>query len=297
MPLLPGTLAAPVDRLAGGGGTLGFLDYSHPIFDEFKDPRNGNFSTVRFFATVALTPGADRSGAGALRRWRARRWWSGRSAVGRVIAFTSTLDNTWNDFPNAHLFLPLVHETVRYLAQYEEPGGLVHRGPDARHLGADCRDRARRRGGRHAGRRHARRAASSWRRSGEQVTLGEGGESAVELAEQGFYSVRLQGMGDRRPFQVAVNLDPAESDLSALPPAEFVEYRHGTGGGRPRPGPIARAPGADAGGHREETVDLVVPVRRPAPRRCSAEAVLANRLSKRFGFGLLRTLTELTRDN
>ena len=80
MPLLPGTLGAPVDRLAGGGGTLGYLDYSHPIFDEFKDPRNGNFSTVRFFVTApSRRPRPTRC-------WRdstmaARRWWSGASAA------------------------------------------------------------------------------------------------------------------------------------------------------------------------------------------------------------------------
>ena len=58
--------------------------------------------------------------------------------------------------------------------------------------------------------------------SGEQSTLGEGGAPSIELAEQGFYSVRMQGTGERRPFEVAVNLDPAESDLTPLEPTEFV---------------------------------------------------------------------------
>ena len=82
-----------------------------------------------------------------------------RVGSGRVIAFTSPLDDAWNDFPKAHLFLPLVHETVRYLAQYDEPEAWYTVGPDARHLGADCGDRARR--ARPATRRprHARRAA------------------------------------------------------------------------------------------------------------------------------------------
>jgi hypothetical protein len=44
----------------------------------------------------------------------------------------------------------------------------------------------------------------------------------VPLAEQGFYSVRLAGSGDRRPYAVAANIDPAESDLSALPPNDFL---------------------------------------------------------------------------
>ncbi len=54
------------------------------------------------------------------------------------------------------------------------------------------------------------------------MTLGEGGVQSIALEEQGFYSVRLQGLGDRRPFEVAVNLDPAESELSALAPQDFL---------------------------------------------------------------------------
>ena len=35
---------ATVDRTAGRGGTLGYLDYSHPVFEVFKAPRSGDFS-------------------------------------------------------------------------------------------------------------------------------------------------------------------------------------------------------------------------------------------------------------
>jgi hypothetical protein len=56
LPLLPGKPGASVDRLQGGGSTLGHFDYSHPIFDDFKEPRNGNFSSVRFFKSRGLTP-------------------------------------------------------------------------------------------------------------------------------------------------------------------------------------------------------------------------------------------------
>jgi hypothetical protein len=57
---------------------------------------------------------------------------------------------------------------------------------------------------------------------GRQTTLGQSGQQSIELTEQGFYAVRLAGSGDRRPFAVAVNLDPAESDLGALAPDEFL---------------------------------------------------------------------------
>ena len=70
--------------------------------------------------------------------------------------------------------------------------------------------------------------------AGEQTSLGEGGAPTIALNEQGFYSVRLAGVGDRRPFEVAVNIDPAESDLASLPPAEFLAGA--TGGGAVTPG-------------------------------------------------------------
>ena len=99
--------------------------------------------------------------------------------------------------------------------------------------------------------------------SGKQLTLGEGGAPSIELAEQGFYSVRLQGTGERRPFEVAVNLDPAESDLTPLEPTQFVATATGRAAVTPT-GQIARAPGSDARGHGEEAVGLVVSPRRRA---------------------------------
>ena len=43
------------------GGTLGFLDYSHPVFEQFKDPRQGNFATARFLRYRIAAARADRS--------------------------------------------------------------------------------------------------------------------------------------------------------------------------------------------------------------------------------------------
>jgi hypothetical protein len=280
--LLPGKLAPSVERLGGGGATLGTLDHSHPIFETFKDPRSGNFSTVRFFKYRGLTPAPtdkvlasfDDGAAAMVER---------QVGSGRVVAFASTLDTSWNDFPRTHLFLPLLHETMRYLAQYQEPDAwyTVGRSLDVSvPIAAIVRE-----GG-------AGDVASAARKpsgvvvapSGEQTTIGEGGVQAVELTEQGFYAVRLQGLGERRPFQVAVNLDPAESDLSSLPPAEFVATATGRAA-------------VTASGQSLENPELTpVDVERKqsvwwylfalGAGLLMAEAVLANRLSKRFGFGL-----------
>ena len=282
MPLLPGRLTVPVERLTGGGGTLGFLDHSHPVFDDFKDPRNGNFTTIRFFKYRTLNPGPTDK---VLARFDDGAVAMAERVVGsgHVIAFMSTLDNRWNDFPNQHLFLPLVHEVSRYLAQYAEPEAwyTVGRMLDVSvPIAAIVREGA------------AGDTAASARKpsgvvmspSGEQVTVGEGGAQAVELAEQGFYSVRLQGLGDRRPFQVAVNLDPAESDLTPLQPGDFVASATGkaavTQTGQSLENPVMTPEDVE----KKQAVWWYLFA--AGAGLLLGEAVLANRLSKRFGFGL-----------
>jgi hypothetical protein len=215
-PAMPGTVGSPVERLALRGGTLGYLDYSHPVLGEFKDPRSGNFANTRFMKYRALTPGEgdkvlarfDDGGAALVER---------RLGNGRVLAFTSTLDASWNDMPQHGMFLPLAHEIVRYLARYDEPeawmtvgrvvdisapvGSLVMQGQAGTSIGT---------------------SAVVVSPSGRQTTLGQNGVPSIELSEQGLYSMRLAGSGNRRPYAVAVNLDPAETDLTPLDPAEFL---------------------------------------------------------------------------
>src|SRR5205085_8350781 len=47
--LLPGRLGATIDRTSGRSGTLGYLDYSHPVFEVFKAPRSGDFTAAHMF--------------------------------------------------------------------------------------------------------------------------------------------------------------------------------------------------------------------------------------------------------
>jgi hypothetical protein len=234
-PLLPGTAGATVDRSGSRGGSLGYLDYAHQIFDDFEDPRNGNFSGIRFWRYRALTTGPeDRvlarfdDGATALAERRV--------GSGRVVAFMSTLDGVWNDAPKTAMFLPFVHEAVTYLARYEdvEPWHTVGRMLDiSGAVGQLVRAGA-------AGSVQGNTEGASGvvvSPSGEQARLGQGGVPSIELREQGFYSVRVSGTGDRRPFAVAVNLDPAEADLASMETADFLAGMGSgpgaTGGGGP----------------------------------------------------------------
>jgi hypothetical protein len=106
------------------------------------------------------------------------------------------------------VFLPLVHQLVKYLAHYEAPTSWFTVG-QVLDLSARARSRA------------ARVVVSP---AGERTTQtgGEGADALLELNEQGVYEIRAQGTSAGRPEAIAVNLDPAESDLSPLDPNELM---------------------------------------------------------------------------
>ena len=66
----PAAWARTVDRMSGRSGSLGYLDYSHPVFEVFKAPRSGDFSAGHVFRYRTLHAGSGRPRARALRRWR-----------------------------------------------------------------------------------------------------------------------------------------------------------------------------------------------------------------------------------
>jgi hypothetical protein len=209
--LLPGRFGATVDRTTGRSGSLGFLDYSHPVFEVFKAPRSGDFSAAHVFRYRALqTTPADRILArfddGAVAA--AER----RIGGGRSIVWTSTLDDSWTDIAVKPVFLPMVHQLVRYLAHYEPPTSWLTVGQVL-----DLTARARGRGD-----RTDRIVVTP---SGERISqssAGEGSEGLLELNEQGIYEIRSTGAAGGRPEAIAVNIDPAESDLSPMDPRELV---------------------------------------------------------------------------
>ena len=209
--LLPGTLGATVDRTSGRSGSLGFLDYSHPVFEVFKAPRSGDFSAAHVFRYRALqTTPADRilarfddGGIAAAER---------TIGGGRSIVWTSTLDDTWTDIGVKPVFLPLVHQLIRHLAHYEAPTSWLTVGQVL-----DLTARAKGRGD------LSNRIVVT--PSGERIpqsNAGEGNEGLLELSDQGIYEVRPTGAASGRPEAIAVNIDPAESDLSAIDPGELV---------------------------------------------------------------------------
>jgi hypothetical protein len=205
--VLPGRLAAVVDPTNGRGDAIGFIDYSHPVFEVFKAPRSGDFSSAHIFRYRAIEPVPDArvlarfddGGVTGVER---------RIGAGRVVVWTSTLDDSWSDLALKPVFLPLVHQLVRYLARYEQPASWQTVGQVI-----DVATRG----------RGDRVVVSP---SGQRTTVKAGAPAAVELSEQGTYEVRsaigAATTGAGRPDAIAVNLDPAESDLAPLDTRELV---------------------------------------------------------------------------
>ena len=203
--LLPGQLGAVVDRMDGRGATIGFRDYSHPVFEVFKAPRSGDFSAARVMRYRTLQAGTD---ARVLARYddggvaAAER----RVGAGRVIVLTTTLDDSWNDLELKPVYLPLVHQLTRYVAQYEQTSAWATVGQvvDLATLLKSKTDRV------------------VITPSGERRTIGADEPSILELTEHGAYQVRAAATPSARADRIAVNIDPAESDLTAIDTGELV---------------------------------------------------------------------------
>jgi hypothetical protein len=200
-----------VDRLESGGGRVGWVDYDHPIFQIFKNPRSGDFTGSRFFGYRELTPleGAqvlarfDDGGPALVER---------RVGQGRVLVWTSSLDGLWNDLSVQPIFLPFVHQVARYVSGRGETlpwftAGQVLDVSDVRAMATAGLLEGTEEGQALMGERVVIDPA------GTPVRLpGGAGPHYLVLQDAGFYSMRPTGDGEARPLAVAVNVDLAESD-------------------------------------------------------------------------------------
>lgn len=219
--IIPAAPGQPVDRTTGQPARLGALEYGSPIFEPFRAPRSGDFSSARFYSYRAVTPAKDArilarfdDGAPALVERRV--------GNGRVLVWTSTLDLQANDLPLKSVFLPFIHRIVTTLGAYSERPAWLTVG--------DVLEPARAAPVPGAARQVAPRVVLT--PSGERVTLDGEGPEVLELAEQGFYEVRAAQARDAAPAMiVASNIDLAESDLTPMDPLEVVAGATGRAGG------------------------------------------------------------------
>lgn len=234
--LLPGAFTGPGDRSEGHGGRLGHLDYDHPVFEIFRGPRSGDFTGARFFRSRDLQV-ADSGATRVLARYDdgSVALAEKREGKGRVLVWTSTLDAFWNDLAQQPVFLPFVHQLIRYASGRTETvssfaAGQILDVTDATAMAT-------------AGLGEAAEAMAGQEErvaitpSGESLDLTSGeGPHFLQLVEQGIYEIRPPGSSDVRPLAVAVNVDLEEADLAPLDVEEVVASISGRPSSEPEVG-------------------------------------------------------------
>jgi len=229
---LPATIGATVDRTRGTAARLSGMDYGHAIFEPFRAPRSGDFSTARFYSYRSLTAAKDASviarfdtGEPALVERAAGR--------GRVIVFGSTLDLNWNDLALKPMFLPFVHQLGRHLSGFKEQPAWLTIGQvldvDAAEIAAGATSGSAARAA--AGRTIL--APSGQRRDLQPSVAATPGATppvaALELTEQGFYEIRGSGRDAGPTIVAASNVSLAESNLDRMDAKELVAAVTGNG--------------------------------------------------------------------
>ncbi len=195
-----GTLGALEDAPAGAEWRLRLEAAGHPALEGFAARPGEPLSSARFQRARAFAPAA---GARAIARYD--RTHAALVETARVLVLSAPLASASSDFATSGAFLPLVHQCARVLARGTAAASLapgdVWRGPAA---------------------------TGEWRVTGEDgrdVPVSFGGEQGATrlvtapLEVPGLYRV-WQGRALRGSF--AVNPDPAESDLAAVPERELL---------------------------------------------------------------------------
>ena len=99
---------------------LATVKYEHPIFAPFKEPNHGDFGKARFYRLFQAVPTKDATVIAAYDDGSPALLEKPYGGLGRVLCFTSTIDREWNDLPIRAVYLPFLHESIKYLALKSE---------------------------------------------------------------------------------------------------------------------------------------------------------------------------------
>ncbi len=188
-------------QLRGDYVVLSEIKTDHPVFEIFR--QSGRLTAARVFGYHRMAP---QEGAAVIARFE-----DGSPALieashgsGKALVFTSTFDAGWNDLPLTPIYLPLVRQMTRYLAEFDDKawqtiGGTFTVAPDK------------------DGTVPAVDTPAGARVTEKNLTAS--GELLINPKEPGFYRLRYPARSDF----TAVNLIGRESDLKRLDINEFVK--------------------------------------------------------------------------
>jgi len=204
--ITPAVLREAVQTRGGESVAITEVKFDHPIFEVFQE--SGRLASANVIGYFRSEPNPN---AAVLARFEdgSPALIEGRTGKGRVILFTSSLGPSWNDLPLTPLYLPFIHQMVRYAGAREENSwyGLgqtftVTKNREAAPPPVDT--------------------PAGARLSENRLT--PDGDLLVTAREPGFYRLRYTD----HPGFAAVNVDGAEGDFTKL---NFQEFLAGVTGG------------------------------------------------------------------
>lgn len=229
--LSPARLDQKHTDLDGDFRVIAEVNLRHPIIRALQIGQNNDLGAAHFRGYWATTPA---TGSEVIMRFDNGQaaLLEGRSGRGRVLLFTSSLDTAWNNFPLQGFYLPLMQETLHYLAMRKEKKQSYTVGEPVRmNLPPG----------------NALRVAAP--QGTETVLTSTTGDDVVyrNTLSPGFYAVS----GGDRPDFLAVNVSPLESDLTTIAPEE-IEALLTNPAASVRPRPEANLAAMDAQAERSQ---------------------------------------------
>ncbi|HYV13097.1 MAG TPA: BatA domain-containing protein [Pyrinomonadaceae bacterium] len=204
--IAPATLREAVQTKAGESVAITEVKFDHPIFEVFQE--SGRLAAANVIGYFRSEP---RANSAVLARFEdgSPALVEGRTGKGRVLMFTSSLGPSWNDLPLTPLYLPFIHQMVRYAGTREENAWYG--------LGQTFT----------VGKRQEQAPPAIDTPGGARLSENRStpdGDLLVTAREPGFYRLRYSS----QPDFAAVNIDGAEGDFTKL---NFGEFMAGVTGG------------------------------------------------------------------
>ena len=209
---------------------LATVKYEHPIFAPFKEPNHGDFGKARFYRFFQAVPTANATVIASYDDGSPALFEKPYGNLGRVLCFTSTIDREWNDLPIRAVYLPFLHEAIKYLALKDAETLPDYRVGDPIELKvSETENESIKRNGAIAIFNPNSVETRLGRNKDETSTAQNIPQSSVlytDTAIPGIYSVHRSGTEVTDYF--VVNVDTTESDLAARDVEELASMLKGT---------------------------------------------------------------------
>ena len=204
---------------------LATVKYEHPIFAPFKEPNHGDFGKARFYRIFQAVPTKDATVIAAYDDGSPALFEKPYGTLGRVLCFTSTIDREWNDLPIRAVYLPFLHEAIKYLALKDVDAAPNYRVGDSVELKVSDDENGDAARSREIAVFDPNNVETRLQRNENSTEVSSQGSVFYDdTAVPGIYSVHTSG-ADSTYF--IVNVDTTESDLAARDVEELTSMLKG----------------------------------------------------------------------